>query len=404
MECTHAVRMGTLCGLCGADIAEEDHMFCALYNTDNIRITQEEALASYNKRLRTLEAQQRLIMVLDLDQTILHTVCNAPALRDTTTFSIDGNRYCVKFRPGLQQMLDRVSRLYEIYVYTMGTRVYAQSIVDAIDPAGEYFRDRVITRDENQGLLVKSLDRLFPYKHRNIVVLDDRADVWEFCRNLVLVKPFWYFNQIDINDPLLLKRRIECEAETNAAFKDFTSKKQRAEKIEDPGVINRLEEMALESSTEEEGSDGSRCGVQRSVEEDRELFRVSALLEEIHRRYFRSRHRNVKKILGRARRRIFGSDRFFVQDSGNVARLIRMHGGKVCGPSSRTNFIVSQSRESVEDIARRLQCVVVSPKWIADCAYSLLRVDYGRYVLGDYRVRDEYEDELEALFSGPQNA
>lgn len=419
-KCSHSVRLGALCGICGASVGEEEHLFCALYNTDNVKITHKEAMAIYAEKLKILETQKRLILVLDLDQTILHTVCDMQPPRDTVSFTIDNNTYCVKLRPRLRYMLERVSKLYEIHVYTMGTRAYARKIVETIDPSKKYFHDRIISRDENQGLLIKNLDRLFPYNHRNIVILDDRPDVWEFSRNLVLIKPFWYFNRVDINDPGLLKRRIEREASRDRKFGGFTDKRRKVEKIGDSGVIEKLEDMMLESSTEECGDvdvgdetsgDGEENGsVERRipdtsscvsrVDEDRELVKITKFLVKVHRRYFRSKHRNVKKILGRVRRRIFRGDRFFVPECGGKAglvRMIRMYGGKECGPE-RTDFIVSSSREGVEEVARRLGCLVISPRWIADCVYSLERVNYGKYVVCDYRARDEYEEELEEFF------
>lgn len=39
------------------------------------------------------------------------------------------------------------------------------------------------------GLTQKSLQRLFPVDTSMVVVIDDRADVWEWCPNLVKVIP-----------------------------------------------------------------------------------------------------------------------------------------------------------------------------------------------------------------------
>lgn len=42
-----------------------------------------------------------------------------------------------------------MSELYEMHVYTMGTRNYADAIVKAVDPEGKYFAGRILSRDEN---------------------------------------------------------------------------------------------------------------------------------------------------------------------------------------------------------------------------------------------------------------
>ena len=52
-------------------------------------------------------------------------------------------------RPGLPKFMEEMSRIYEMHVYTMGTRNYAEAIVKAVDPDGKYFGGRIVSRDEN---------------------------------------------------------------------------------------------------------------------------------------------------------------------------------------------------------------------------------------------------------------
>jgi RNA polymerase II subunit A-like phosphatase len=42
-----------------------------------------------------------------------------------------------------------MSEIYEMHVYTMGTRSYADAICDVIDPDGHIFGGRVLSRDES---------------------------------------------------------------------------------------------------------------------------------------------------------------------------------------------------------------------------------------------------------------
>ena len=99
---------------------------------------------------------------------------------------------------------------YEMHVYTMGTRAYAEEVCAAIDPGGKIFGNRILSRDESgsksppypsfrtpcgialtlsPGLTQKSLQRLFPCDQSMVVIIDDRADVWEWSPNLVKVIP-----------------------------------------------------------------------------------------------------------------------------------------------------------------------------------------------------------------------
>jgi len=100
----------------------------------------------------------------------------------------------------------------------MGTRAYAEEVCKAIDPDGKFFGGRILSRDESgsecdvlvstdphltslQGLTQKSLQRLFPVDTSMVVVIDDRADVWEWSPNLVKVIPCWYLppNEVDVS-------------------------------------------------------------------------------------------------------------------------------------------------------------------------------------------------------------
>lgn len=97
--------------------------------------------------------------------------------------------YLVSPRPGWKSFLKSTSLKYEMHVYTMGTRAYAEEVCAAIDPDGTIFGGRLLSRDETGSLTQKSLQRLFPCDTSMVVIIDDRADVWEWSPNLVKVIP-----------------------------------------------------------------------------------------------------------------------------------------------------------------------------------------------------------------------
>ncbi|KDQ63166.1 hypothetical protein JAAARDRAFT_29174 [Jaapia argillacea MUCL 33604] len=118
----------------------------------------------------------------------------------------EGCLYYIKPRPGLPEFLQTVSSMYEMHVYTMGTRAYAEEVCAAIDPERKYFGGRILSRDESGSLTQKSLQRLFPCDTSMVVIIDDRADVWEWSPNLVKVIPYDFFVGIgDINSSFLPK-------------------------------------------------------------------------------------------------------------------------------------------------------------------------------------------------------
>ncbi|KAI0639989.1 hypothetical protein C8Q77DRAFT_1083965 [Trametes polyzona] len=118
----------------------------------------------------------------------------------------EGCMYYIKPRPGLPEFLQTMATKYEMHVYTMGTRAYAEEVCAAIDPGGKIFGNRILSRDESGSLTQKSLQRLFPCDQSMVVIIDDRADVWEWSPNLVKVIPYDFFVGIgDINSAFLPK-------------------------------------------------------------------------------------------------------------------------------------------------------------------------------------------------------
>ncbi|ORY58902.1 uncharacterized protein BCR38DRAFT_311501, partial [Pseudomassariella vexata] len=238
--CPHDQQYAGLCVLCGKDMKEAswatdtldtDRATIAMVH-DNVALTVSAAQATraeLNLQQRLLE-QRKLSLVVDLDQTIIHACIeptvgewqtdpsnpNYEAVKDVRSFQLDdgprgltsGCWYYIKLRPGLASFLQRMSELFEMHVYTMGTRAYAEQIANIVDPDKKLFGHRVISRDENGSMTEKSLQRLFPVSTNMVVVIDDRADVWPRNRpNLIKVTPYDFFKGIgDINSSFLPKR------------------------------------------------------------------------------------------------------------------------------------------------------------------------------------------------------
>ncbi|KAJ6623178.1 hypothetical protein B0H10DRAFT_2011552 [Mycena sp. CBHHK59/15] len=118
----------------------------------------------------------------------------------------EGCMYYIKRRPGWQEFLEDMATKYQMHVYTMGTRAYAEQVCALIDPTGKVFGGRLLSRDESGSLTQKSLQRLFPCDTSMVVIIDDRADVWEWSPNLIKVVPYDFFVGIgDINSAFLPK-------------------------------------------------------------------------------------------------------------------------------------------------------------------------------------------------------
>lgn len=240
-DCTHEIQFQGLCAMCGKDMTEANWAADKL-DTERapINMTHDQTRLLVSKKAATktefelqkrLLDQRKLILVVDLDQTIIHacieptigdwqrdpTNPNHEAVKDVKSFQLndDGPRglasgcwYYIKMRPGLVDFLEKIATMYELHVYTMGTRAYAMNIAKIVDPEQKLFGNRVISRDENGSMTAKSLQRLFPVSTRMVVIIDDRADVWPRNRpNLIKVVPYDFFKGIgDINSSFLPKR------------------------------------------------------------------------------------------------------------------------------------------------------------------------------------------------------
>lgn len=216
-----------------------------MHDTQSLTVSQQEARRLDSESTTHLLEQRKLALIVDLDQTIIHASVdptvgewlkdesnpNYEALRNVGYFrlGIDGKAilehskdamasgssapsssssqakaggskeeedegcwYYIKPRPGLTAFLQSLAKRYELHVYTMGTRSYANCVCKLVDPDGSLFGTRILSRDENGSLVHKSLSRLFPMDTSMVVIIDDRGDVWGWSPNLVKVIPCEY--------------------------------------------------------------------------------------------------------------------------------------------------------------------------------------------------------------------
>ncbi|KAI4701080.1 hypothetical protein J4E89_010776 [Alternaria sp. Ai002NY15] len=238
--CTHETQFGGLCVDCGRDMTQVDYLTKELdvgratvnmaHDNTALLVSHKEAVAAEEDAKKRLLSARKLTLIVDLDQTVIHTTCertiaewkadpenpNHDAVKDVQGFqladdnvsNVAANWYYVKMRPGLKDFFDRVSKLYEMHVYTMATRAYAQAVAKIIDPERKYFGDRILSRDENYTDKLKSLTRLFYQNTAMCVIIDDRADVWQYSPHLVRVPVFNFFPGAgDINASFLPKQQ-----------------------------------------------------------------------------------------------------------------------------------------------------------------------------------------------------
>ncbi|QSS64812.1 RNA polymerase II C-terminal domain phosphatase component, partial [Histoplasma capsulatum] len=237
--CSHEIQYGGMCGRCGKDMNEFNYNTEVLdssrapirmvHDNSALTVSENEATRVEEDAKRRLLSSRRLSLVVDLDQTIIHATVdptvaewqqdkdnpNHEAVKDVRAFQLvddgpgmKGCWYYIKLRPGLEEFLRNISTLFELHIYTMGTRAYAQHIASIVDPDRKIFGDRILSRDESGSLTAKNLQRLFPVDTKMVVIIDDRGDVWKWTDNLIKVVPYDFFVGIgDINSSFLPKKQ-----------------------------------------------------------------------------------------------------------------------------------------------------------------------------------------------------
>lgn len=142
---------------------------------------------------QTKENQGRLCVVLDMDETLIHSQFNSQneyrqaeerqeaKSKHDFTVSIgmgengEDETACVYIRPGLAKFIERGAHLFELVVFTAALPIYAKPVLDKIDPTGSLFtarlyRDSTVTYRGQP--FVKDLNQLGRDMKR-IVLLDN---------------------------------------------------------------------------------------------------------------------------------------------------------------------------------------------------------------------------------------
>ena len=119
-------------------------------------------LADFAENTQSLLNEKKPVLILDLDHSLVHTV-NAADLTEgedfflelaenslnTDTFRLRNGKMVPKLRPFARSFLSEASKMFDMYMYTMGCRDYALEIAKILNPQGVYVgSSKVISREE----------------------------------------------------------------------------------------------------------------------------------------------------------------------------------------------------------------------------------------------------------------
>ncbi|XP_068188370.1 RNA polymerase II subunit A C-terminal domain phosphatase isoform X2 [Antennarius striatus] len=220
-ECSHPIVMKGLCAECGQDLTQlqstngnqqtpiSTATVSMVHSVPELMVSSEQAEQLGREDQQRLHRNKKLVLMVDLDQTLIHTTeqhCQRLSNKGIFHFQLGRGEPMLhtRLRPHCKEFLEKIAKLYELHVFTFGSRLYAHTIAGFLDPEKKLFSHRILSRDECIDPFSKTgnLRNLFPCGDSMVCIIDDREDVWKFAPNLITVKKYIYFQGTgDINAP-----------------------------------------------------------------------------------------------------------------------------------------------------------------------------------------------------------
>ncbi|XP_059205615.1 RNA polymerase II subunit A C-terminal domain phosphatase isoform X2 [Centropristis striata] len=220
-ECSHPIVMKGLCAECGQDLTQlqstngnqqtpiSTATVSMVHSVPELMVSSEQAEQLGREDQQRLHRNRKLVLMVDLDQTLIHTTeqhCQRMSNKGIFHFQLGRGEPMLhtRLRPHCKAFLEKIAKLYELHVFTFGSRLYAHTIAGFLDPEKKLFSHRILSRDECIDPFSKTgnLRNLFPCGDSMVSIIDDREDVWKFAPNLITVKKYIYFQGTgDINAP-----------------------------------------------------------------------------------------------------------------------------------------------------------------------------------------------------------
>uniref|UniRef100_A0A1I8GSQ0 RNA polymerase II subunit A C-terminal domain phosphatase n=1 Tax=Macrostomum lignano TaxID=282301 RepID=A0A1I8GSQ0_9PLAT len=243
--CEHSIVMKDLCAECGQNLQWRARRTAPIglatvamvHCIPELHVSQgrAECLAAEDEDL--LLKQRKLVLLVDLDQTVIHTTTQnvPPKLAKVHHFQLKPPVwYHTRVRPGVEEFLARISR-----------RMLQSANKD------------------------RQFEVFIPRGDHMIVIIDDRDEVWDSMPSLIHVKPYQFFEGTeDINCP--------PGSAVPASKADPMDLVEKAMEHQHPQPEKQQEQQPQDPNQPIEWPDN-----------DRYLYRLADILTDIHSEYYR---------------------------------------------------------------------------------------------------------------------
>ncbi|RDX62914.1 CTD small phosphatase-like protein 2, partial [Mucuna pruriens] len=144
--------------------------------------------------------KKKVTLVLDLDETLVHSSMKECDGADFT-FQMTLEQECtvyVRMRPFLREFLEKVSDMFDVFIFTASKRAYAEKLLDVLDPDKKFFslrlyRDSCTWQDRR---CIKDLT-IFGIDLAKVFIIDNTPEVFRFQVDNGIPIESWYEDPTD---------------------------------------------------------------------------------------------------------------------------------------------------------------------------------------------------------------
>ncbi|RVE66415.1 hypothetical protein OJAV_G00107110 [Oryzias javanicus] len=144
-ECSHPIVMKGLCAECGQDLTQlqgtngnqqtpiSTATVSMVHSVPELMVSSEQAEQLGREDQQRLHRNRKLVLMVDLDQTLIHTTeqhCQQMSNKGIFHFQLGRGEPMLhtRLRPNCKEFLEKTAKLYELHVFTFGSRLYAHTI------------------------------------------------------------------------------------------------------------------------------------------------------------------------------------------------------------------------------------------------------------------------------------